>query len=376
MAQLLQILAATQKCCSLRVTFLLIALIMIFFSYKSYLYPRSQKPESTQADVNLTVREHRGLQSVKLSRMLYRQPQVLTPARKDVLVVTPWLAPIIWEGTFNTDILNEQFSLRNATIGLTVFSIKTYMIFLKQFLQSAEMYFMVGHRVIYYIFTDKPEYVPYLNIQKGRQIIILEVESYYDHWQDISMQRMEMISNFCQERFHQEVDYLVCSDVDMRFSDHVGVEILSSLFGTLHPGYYGLNRTDFPYERRPQSQAHIPKDEGDFYYIGALFGGSVPEVYKLTKACHEAIMVDQANHIEAIWHDESHLNKYLLYHKPSKVLSPEYLWQQQQMDHMHDQEMIFSKIIRRKKLKVLKKNYQLKNWQKSSAAEVENYLES
>lgn len=50
---------------------------------------------------------------------------VLSPcSRKDVLVLTPWLAPIIWEGTFNIDILNEQFRLRNTTVGLTVFAIK------------------------------------------------------------------------------------------------------------------------------------------------------------------------------------------------------------------------------------------------------------
>ena len=30
-----------------------------------------------------------------------------------------------------------------------------------------------------------------------------------------------------------------------------------------------------------------------------LIWGSVPEVYKLIKACHEMMVVDQANHIEA-----------------------------------------------------------------------------
>lgn len=44
--------------------------------------------------------------------------------RSDVLVLTPWLAPIIWEGTFNIDILNAQFRLQNVTVGLTVFAIK------------------------------------------------------------------------------------------------------------------------------------------------------------------------------------------------------------------------------------------------------------
>ena len=45
-------------------------------------------------------------------------------SRSDVLVLTPWLAPVVWEGTFNTDVLNEQFRLWNATIGLTVFAIR------------------------------------------------------------------------------------------------------------------------------------------------------------------------------------------------------------------------------------------------------------
>ncbi|ELV09347.1 Histo-blood group ABO system transferase [Tupaia chinensis] len=257
--------------------------------------------------------------------MAYGQPQLLKPSRNDVLVVTPWLAPVVWEGTFNIHILNQQFRQQNATIGLTVFAVKKYIIFLKLFLETAETYFMVGHRVNYYIFTDQPKHVPQILLQKGRQMAILRVQS-YARWQDISMHRMEVISIFSQRRFLREVDYLVCADVDMKFNDHVGVEILSSLFGTIHPGFFWLRRDAFPYERRPQSQAYIPQDEGDFYYMAALFGGSVPEVYRLTKACHEAMMIDEAGHIEAIWHEESHLNKYLLHHKPTKVLSPEYMW--------------------------------------------------
>ena len=43
----------------------------------------------------------------------------------------------------------------------------------------------------------------------------------------------------------------------------------------------------------------------------------------MTSACHQAMAIDQANGIEAVGHDESHLNRYLLDHKPTKVLSPE-----------------------------------------------------
>ncbi|KAL4689944.1 hypothetical protein H8959_012735, partial [Pygathrix nigripes] len=193
--------------------------------------------------------------------MVYPQPKVLTPCRKDVRVVTPWLAPIVWEGTFNIDILNEQFRLQNTTIGLTVFAIKKYVIFLKLFLETAEKHFMVGHRVHYYVFTDQPAAVPLVALGTDRQLSVLEVRA-YQRWQDVSMRRMEMISDFCERRFLSEVDYLVCVDVDMEFRDHVGVEILTPLFGTLHPGFYGSNREAFTYERRPRSQAYIPKDEG------------------------------------------------------------------------------------------------------------------
>nr|XP_012630561.1 histo-blood group ABO system transferase 2-like isoform X2 [Microcebus murinus] len=325
MSRLLQVLAGKRKRCLLLVTWFLLAAVIFSFLGYSYLIPQSQELKSMLDGVSTAVRESRGWQLVKPSRRAYPQPDVLTPSRPDVLVVTPWLAPIVWEGTFNTDILNEQFWLQNATIGLTVFAMKKYTVFLKLFLVTAERYFMVGHRVNYYIFTDRPDHVPHIQLHKGRRMFVLQAQS-YARWQDISMRRMQVISNFSQQRFLEEVDYLVCTDVDLKFSDHVGVEILSSLFATLHPSYYGVRRSNFAYERRPRSQAYIPGDEGDFYYIGALFGGSVPEVHQLTEACHQAMMIDRANDIKAVGHVETYLNKYLLYHKPTKVLSPEYMW--------------------------------------------------
>ncbi|XP_001506735.3 histo-blood group ABO system transferase 2-like isoform X1 [Ornithorhynchus anatinus] len=316
------------SCCSRRWlgVILLMAIFLGYFSQGfldlkgNHLDLPSEQPSRAAHQNDLPV--------VKLMRLIYPKPQVLHPPRNDVLVITPWLAPVVWEGTFNIDIINEQFRQRNITVGLTVFAIKKYVVFLKLFLETAEKHFMVGHKVNYYVYTDRPADVPAVPLREGRKMVVLEVQN-YARWQDVSMHRMEMISYFAQQRFHREVDYLVCADVDMKFSDHVGVEILSPLFGTLHPGFYGAERRSFTYERRPLSQAYIPPDEGDFYYMGAFFGGTVSEVYKLTKECHQAMMMDKSNRIEAVWHDESHLNKYLLYHKPTKVLSPEYMWDEQ-----------------------------------------------
>ncbi|KAE8582517.1 hypothetical protein XENTR_v10020149 [Xenopus tropicalis] len=258
-------------------------------------------------------------------RMLYPKPETLKPPRTDVLTITPWLAPIVWNGTYNIDVLNAQFHKRGVRVGLTIFAIKKYTVFVQTFVETAEKFFMVGHKVNYYVFTDRPNDIPNITLAEGRQLVVLIVPS-YQRWQEVSMRRMEMIRDFSSQRFINEVDYLVCVDVDMRFSDEVGVEILSDVFGTLHPGFYGAGRQGFTYERRPESQAFIPGDEGDFYYAGGYFGGTIEEVYKLTNFCHNAMMTDRENKLEAVWHDESYLNKYFLYHKPTKILSVEYLW--------------------------------------------------
>ncbi|XP_050011134.1 histo-blood group ABO system transferase 1-like [Alexandromys fortis] len=193
--------------------------------------------------------------------------------------------------------------------------------------QVSSVSYCHGHRQ-YLTYNSDPGDLFYSDaLIEDSKLVVLTVRN-YSRWQDVSMHRMEMISHFSERRFLQEVDYLVCADVDMKFQDHVGVEILSALFGTLHPGFYRSSREAFTYERRPKSQAYIPRDEGDFYYAGGFFGGSVVEVHRLTKACHQAMVEDKANGIEAVWHDESYLNKYLLYHKPTKVLSPEYVWDQ------------------------------------------------
>ncbi|XP_063792344.1 histo-blood group ABO system transferase-like isoform X1 [Pseudophryne corroboree] len=264
-------------------------------------------------------------QNVKLQRMQYDKPDAFKPPRADVLMVTPWFAPIVWNGTFNRDILNAQFHQINVRVGLTVFAIKKYIMFLKTFIETAEKFFMVGHKVNYYVFTDHANETFNFTLAEGRQLVILGVPA-YKRWQDVTMRRMEMIRDFAMKRFINEIDYLVCVDVDMAFYHDVGVEILSNVFGALHPGFFMASNKQFTYERRPQSVAYIPSGFGDFYYAGGNFGGVIEEVIKLTNYCHNAMMMDKEKNIEALWHDESYLNKYFLSRKPTKILSPEYIW--------------------------------------------------
>ena len=50
-------------------------------------------------------------------------------------------------------------------------------------------------------------------------------------------------------------------------------------FVTLYPNFYWVANENFSYACRPQSQAHVARDQGNFYYMGAFLGRSVVEVH-------------------------------------------------------------------------------------------------
>ncbi|XP_077132627.1 histo-blood group ABO system transferase 2-like isoform X3 [Ranitomeya variabilis] len=260
-------------------------------------------------------------------------------------VLTPWLAPIIWDGIYNIKILDKQH--KGTRIGLFVFAVKKYIQFLLPFLESAERYFMVGHHVTYYVFTDKVNDLVKPKMADGR-ILQLHNVAADQRWQDVSMRRMETLTIFTKEHMPNEIDYLICADVDMVFNDHVGVEILGDLVATLHPVFFLFEPKSFTYERRPISAAYIPQGEGDFYYMAALYGGKVEEIYKLSMECQKGIMEDKKKGIEAVWQDESHLNRYLFYNKPTKILSPEYIW---------DTDLPNGEFIKKKRFLAVHKNH-------------------
>ncbi|KAL1276448.1 hypothetical protein QQF64_036071 [Cirrhinus molitorella] len=135
------------------------------------------KPKWTQKNVGL--RSSPGL--------LYKQPRVLI-GRTDVASVTPWSAPIIWEGTFDTTLIDSIYKQQNLTIATTVFALGKYTRFIKDFLESAEQHYFVGFRVHFYLFTDQPESVPEVKMGENRSLTVLKVQS-LNRWQDISMNR-------------------------------------------------------------------------------------------------------------------------------------------------------------------------------------------
>ena len=47
-----------------------------------------------------------------------------------------------------------------------------YVAFLKDFLETAEKHYMVGYKVDYYIFTDRPGDIPNVTLAEGRRVSV------------------------------------------------------------------------------------------------------------------------------------------------------------------------------------------------------------
>lgn len=182
---------------------------------------------------------------------------------------------------------------------------------------------MLGLPVTYYVFTDVPEKMPDIKLAPQRSIKVIKVEK-HSRWQDISMMRMKTISEVIESNIRHHCTHVFCFDVDQVFTGRFGSEALGDSVALLHAYYYHLPKRLYTYDRNPKSKAYM--ERGDFYYHAAVFGGSWKSVKALTEACYQSIMQDKRNNVEAVWHDESHLNKYMWLHKPSRVLSPEYCW--------------------------------------------------
>ncbi|XP_034023012.1 globoside alpha-1,3-N-acetylgalactosaminyltransferase 1-like isoform X2 [Thalassophryne amazonica] len=239
---------------------------------------------------------------------------------------TPWGAPLVWGDTSNSAWRRAKFAQEGIHTGLVVLVIGTYAQFLRRFLSSAEMYFLPGRKVTYYILTDNPHSVePHIALGHERKLKVVPVAE-LPGWDRLAHRRMALLADAIRNPIHREVEYIFCADIDQEFVAPVGEEILCDLVATLHPELYGMPRKAYPYEIEEVSSAFVGEDEGDYYYTSELYGGSVTKMYSLTRACSLLILQDQANGVVARGLEESYLNHYLIDHRPTCVLSPEYSW--------------------------------------------------
>jgi len=199
-------------------------------------------------------------------------------------------------------------------VGLLVICTNKYTRFLDPLLRSADQYFLKNEDVTYFVFTNQE-----VEIATNRQVIGTYVE--HKDWPWMTLGRYKIFSEASEEL--SKMDYLYYCDADMLFVGEVGDEILSDRVATQHPGLYGTRGTP---ETNPESLACVYPHEQMQYFAGGFNGGKSEEYLRMANTISNNIDIDYAKGIIALWHDESHLNRYFIDNPPTKILSPSYCY--------------------------------------------------
>ena len=203
-------------------------------------------------------------------------------------------------------------SLTADNIGLLIMATGKYISFVEPLIQSAEQYFCEGHHVTYFVFTDG-------DIEDTENIVKIYQPKL--GWPFDTMMRFEVY--YKSKDILLKQDYLYACDADMLFTGVVGDEILGERVGTQHPGFVGKRGS---YETNPLSLACVYDWEGTQYFAGGFYGGTSKEVMNICKTNSENISIDLSNGIIAVWHDESHWNRYSIDNPPTVILTPAYCY--------------------------------------------------
>ena len=206
-------------------------------------------------------------------------------------------------------------------IGVLCIATGRYICFWDEFYKSAKQFLFPEDNVHFFVYTDATE----IEHQDNTDVTKLFAQS--SKWPISVCDKYAILLS--KKELYDGYDYLFHFNINMKFLAPIGKEILP---GKEH-GYIcvceWLNHKlkgepdKFPYERNPQSSAYIPYGSGKHYFMSGVHGGRPKEYLSMLKTLKSNTRKDFANGIIAIWHDESHMNKYMLDKNPL-IIPPQY----------------------------------------------------
>lgn len=208
-------------------------------------------------------------------------------------------------------------------LGILYICTGPYIYFWKLFYDTFNQYFMPDVEKEYYVFTDIDSI--YNEHTTNVHKFFLENKP----WPLVTLLRFHTFLSIEDEL--KKNDYLMFCNANLACNRMVSKsEIMprknENYFFTLHPGFFQKRPWEFCYERRSVSTAYIPYNCGKAYVIGAIFGGRTEAFLEMARILESNINTDLKKNIIAEWHDESHINHYILNRKDIRFLSPSYCY--------------------------------------------------
>ena len=210
-------------------------------------------------------------------------------------------------------------------IGILYICTGNYNVFWKDFYESFEKNFINNYELHYFVFTDANEIYDETNERVHKK----KLESL--PWPLVTLFRFRTFLSIEDEL--KDMDYLMFSNSNMICEQKIEADEFlprddrgEQLFVTIHPGYQHTKIKHVPYDRNVKSSAYVPYNMGKYYVIGAMNGGTSKAFLKMSHVLNAAIEEDLKKNVIARWHDESHLNRYIIDRDDVRVLAPDYCY--------------------------------------------------
>ena len=196
-------------------------------------------------------------------------------------------------------------------VAITFIGTNRYLDYLPKYYENIEKYFLPNTQKVILAFTDGE-----LN-DVARNLKVYKQEDLQCPY--ITLKRFEIINKAID--VIDECDWLVFIDADaLPVATITEEEFFTDkpLFGVHHPCHFlGMDpHTKAPgaYEQNPKCEAYVDvsKTLPPVYWQGCLWGGKVPYVCAMIDELVARVNRDLDNNIVAVWHDETHINRYFL----------------------------------------------------------------
>lgn len=195
-----------------------------------------------------------------------------------------------------------------------------YTVFWKEFYESFEKNFLPQTKKTYFLFTDAKA----LPFSDRENVCIIPQKNL--GWPDNTLQRFSLFAR--EEKRWQDYAYTFFINANFLCVKTVTeAEFLPTkedLLAAEHASGHGKHPDEMTYDRNPKSKAYVPFGEGRYYVMGGLNGGKTGPYMEMVHKLKENVDADTANGVVAVWHDESHLNRYIIGREDVKVLPPCY----------------------------------------------------
>lgn len=225
------------------------------------------------------------------------------------------------------------------TLGIMTIATNVYIDYWEDMVVSLESNLFEGQTCVAHVFTEQVDRAKVFAKKLTKVLVeVHEIPGY--RWPDATIRRYEVFSKFSNSInqdvvMHLDADMIILENV---FNDLVAAVKEKDVALVAHPGFWNRKLTPLArlksiltrsktingsWETRPESEAFVDSDTRKPYVCGGIWLGKNQAIFDLVKKLAKSVEIDRAKSIMAVWHDESHLNKWAS-KNDFELLTPEF----------------------------------------------------